>query len=158
MNMSEQKNLAAEQSEADQALPFEKRYFVSVNTSHYIDGMIIAFSQADAESYSAMELAELTQAQFESVGQDCQLISGEVVKGPPMVSEITAQAAQAILTARIRDASEKIQTLTDAIELGMAEDGDTERLTTWKKYRVRLSQLDISAPLSDWPATPIENA
>lgn len=158
MNMSEQEITVSEQSEAAQIVQFERRYFVSVNADDYINGMMIAFGQEEAENYAAMNLAELTQAQFESVGQDCQLISGEVVKGPPMVSEITAQAAQAILTARIRDASEKIQTLTDAAELGMAEDGDAERLTAWKKYRVRLSQLDISAPLSDWPATPTETA
>ena len=156
MSMSEQENLAAEQSEADQVLSFEKRYFVSVNAGHYIDGMMIAFSQADAENYSAMELAELTQAQFESVGQDCQLIDGEVVKGPPLVPVLTAEASKAILTARIRDASEKIQTLADAVELGMAQDGDSERLTAWKKYRVQLSQLNTSTPLADWPAAPAD--
>jgi len=155
MNMSEQENLAAEQSEADQVLPFEKRYFVSVNAGHYIDGMMIAFSQADAENYSAMELAELTQAQFESVGQDCQLIGGEVVKGPPVVSELSTQAKQAILAARLREATQKVQMLQDAVDLDMATDEEKAQLTAWKKYRVLLSRADaeVQSP-EEWPQPP----
>lgn len=156
MSMIEQNNFTAEQSGADQAPPFEKRYFVSVNATDHIDGMLIAFSQADAENYSAMDLAELTQAQFESVGQDCQFIDGEVVKGPPLVPVLTAEASKAILKARIRDASEKIQTLADAVKLGMAQAGDSDRLTAWETYRVRLSQVDTSTPLADWPAEPAD--
>jgi len=156
MSMSEQENLAAEQSEADQVLPFEKRYFVSVNAGHYIDGMMIAFSQADAENYSAMELAELTQAQFESVGQDCQLIGGEVVKGPPMVSELSTQAKQAILAARLREATQKVQMLQDAVDLDMATDEEKAQLTAWKKYRVLLSRADAEAQSpEEWPQPPV---
>jgi len=156
MSMSEQENLAAEQSEADQILPFEKRYFVSVNADHYIVGMMIAFSQADAENYSAMELAELTQAQFESVGQDCQLIGGEVVKGPPMVSELSTQAKQAILAARLREATQKVQMLQDAVDLDMATDEEKAQLTAWKKYRVLLSRADAEAQSpEEWPQPPM---
>lgn len=156
MSMSEQENLAAEQGEADQVLPFEKRYFVSVNAGHYIDGMMIAFSQADAENYSAMELAELTQAQFESVGQDCQLIGGEVVKGPPMVSELSTQAKQAILAARLREATQKVQMLQDAVDLDMATDEEKAQLTAWKKYRVLLSRADAEAQSpEEWPQPPV---
>lgn len=154
INMSEQENIAPEQSGAEQVMPFENRYFVTVNEGNYINGMLIAFSQADAATYIAMKLAELTQTEFESVGPDCQLIDGEVLKGVPLVPELTAEASKAILTARIRDASEKIQTLADALELGMEQDGDSARLAAWKKYRVRLSQLDTSTPLADWPAVP----
>lgn len=156
MSMSEQENLAAEQSEADQILPFENRYFVSVNAGHYIDGMMIAFSQADAENYSAMELAELTQAQFESVGQDCQLIGGEVVKGPPMVPEFSTQAKQAILAARLREATQKVQMLQDAVDLDMATDEEKAQLTAWKKYRVLLSRADAEAQSpEEWPQPPV---
>lgn len=155
MNMSTQENFAAEQSEADQIQPFENRYFVSVNAGHYIDAMMIAFSQADAENYSAMELAELKQAQFESVGQDCQLISGEIVKGSPMVAELSTQAKQAILAARLREATQKVQMLQDAVDLDMATDEEKTQLTAWKKYRVLLSRTDADTQSpEEWPQPP----
>jgi len=155
MNMSTQENFAAEQSEADQVQPFENRYFVSVNAGHYIDAMMIAFSKADAENYSAMELAELTQAQFESVGQDCQLISGEIVKGSPMVAELSTLAKQAILAARLREATQKVQMLQDAVDLDMATDEEKTQLTAWKKYRVLLSRTDADTQSpEEWPQPP----
>lgn len=155
MNMSEQETTISEQDEAVQSVAFEKRYFVSVNAEQYIIGMMIAFSQAEAENYAAMSLAELTQAQFESVGQDCQLISGKVVKGPPMVAELSTQAKQAIFTARLRDATDKIQTLQDAVDLDMATDEEKTQLTAWKKYRVMLSRTDADTQSPEkWPQQP----
>lgn len=137
---------------------FSLRYFVSLNEQDYINAMLIAFDEADASNYVAQNLAELSQTEFESVGPDCQLISGQVVKGHAIEPVLDAEAKQAILSARIRDASEKIQTLADAIELNMAEEGDNERLTAWKKYRVLLSQLDASTSLKEWPTPPSETA
>lgn len=155
INMSEQETIVSEQSEAAQIVQFERRYFVSVNTDDYINGMMIAFSQTEAENYSAMELAELTQAQFESVGQDCQLISGDIVKGPPMIAELSIPAKQAIFSARLRDAADKIQTLLDAVNLDMATDEEKTQLTAWKKYRVLLSRADADTQSpEEWPQPP----
>lgn len=154
IKMSEDKADIVEGSGTEPVAAYESRYFVAVNEQLYIDAMLIAFTQSDADSYATQGLAELSQAEFESVGPDCQLIRGRVVKGPPLVPVLSEEASRAILSARIRDASEKIQMLTDAAELDMAQEGDSERLTAWKKYRVSLSQSDISAPLSDWPVSP----
>ncbi|MBY4837543.1 tail fiber assembly protein [Pantoea sp. DY-5] len=71
-----------------------------------------------------------------------------------MVAVLSAEASKAILSARLKDAGEKIQTLQDAIEFGMEKDGDNEMLTAMKKYRVLLSQSDITQPLENWPADP----
>ena len=155
MNMSEQEITVSEQSEAAQVVQFERRYFVSVNADGYINGMMIAFTQAEAENYAAMSLAELTQAQFESVGQDCQLLRGEIVKGPPMIAELSTQAKQAIFAARQRDATDKIQTLQDAVDLDMATDEEKTQLTAWKKYRVMLSRTDADTQSpEEWPQPP----
>lgn len=155
MSMSEQDKFSAEPREADQVQPFENRYFVSVNAEQYVDAMMIAFSQADAENYSAMELAELTQAQFESVGQDSQLINGEIVKGTPMIAELSAQAKQAILNARLREAAQKVQVLQDAVDLEMARDEEKTQLTAWRKYRVMLSRADTDTQSpEEWPQPP----
>ncbi|CAI2488028.1 tail fiber assembly protein [Serratia proteamaculans] len=52
-------------------------------------------------------------------------------------------------------ADEQIGLLTDAIELGMQRDGDAERLTAWKKYRVLVTRIDpAAAPDIDWPVMP----
>lgn len=64
------------------------------------------------------------------------------------------QAKQQRQTLRIH-ADQQITELEDAIALDMQQDGDTDRLTAWKTYRVLLSRIDTSAaPDIEWPATP----
>lgn len=58
-------------------------------------------------------------------------------------------------------ATSRINTLQDAVDLGMASDDEAAALTGWKVYRVELSRLDItaSAPADDaWPASPNDAA
>lgn len=137
------------------AAPFEIRYFVLLNAANYVVGMQVALTQDEADSFIAQGLSELTQDKFESVGQDCQLIDGEVVKGPPMVVALSTEARQSILAARLRDASEKMQTLQDAVDLDMATEEEKTSLTAWKKYRVLLSRVDATAQApEDWPQQP----
>ncbi|TQS86095.1 tail fiber assembly protein [Limnobaculum zhutongyuii] len=50
-----------------------------------------------------------------------------------------------------------LNTLKDAVELDMATDKEAERYTTWRKYRVLLSRIDVTkAPDIEWPDKPIE--
>ncbi|HEI6739977.1 tail fiber assembly protein [Yersinia enterocolitica] len=57
--------------------------------------------------------------------------------------------------ALLNEASAKIQTLQDSIELGLATETTEAELLAWRKYRVQLNQLDISAaPDIDWPPMP----
>lgn len=52
-----------------------------------------------------------------------------------------------------------ISPLQDAVDLGMATDVETRRLTEWKKYRVLLMRIDTSkAPDIEWPTPPVEQA
>ena len=44
----------------------------------------------------------------------------------------------------LNEANENISILQDAIDLDMAEDGDEDKLKTWKKYRVLLNRIDTS--------------
>ncbi|MHC2597790.1 tail fiber assembly protein [Pantoea sp. DY-5] len=133
---------------------YENRYFIALNDQKYIVGMLIAFTPEQADAYSESKLAEITQQEFESIGPDCQYVKSKIVHGKPMVAVLSAEASKAILSARLKDAGEKIQTLQDAIEFGMEKDGDNEMLTAMKKYRVLLSQSDITQPLENWPADP----
>lgn len=134
---------------------FSRRYFVSLNEDFYINGMMIAFSEEDAANYISQKLPELSEPEFESVGPDCQLIDGQVVKGPSVMPELSTEAKQAILSAWLRDASEKIQILQDAIDQGMATESEKKSLSEWRTYRVLLSRVDVSAsPETSWPDKP----
>lgn len=131
------------------------RYFVSLDANSYINGMFIAFTQEDADNYVMDALSELNQMDFESVGPDCQLISGEVVKGVPIVPILSMESKNAILSAHLREATEMIQTLQDAVDLGMATTEEVNSLVEWKKYRVFLSRTDVkTTEISEWPAKP----
>lgn len=56
---------------------------------------------------------------------------------------------------RLDEANKAITDLQDAIDVGLALDGDAEKLQEWKKYRVLLNRVDTSlAPDIDWPAKP----
>lgn len=134
---------------------FTCRYFIELNAEKYVVGMLIAFSQGEAENFTARSLTELDQETFESIGQDSQYIDGSVVQGAPMVPVLDTEAKRAILAARIRDAGDVIQILTDAEEMGMATDEEKSSLTAWKKYRVLLSRVDPETqPPEEWPQPP----
>ncbi|HHR5860172.1 TPA: tail fiber assembly protein [Providencia alcalifaciens] len=56
---------------------------------------------------------------------------------------------------RLDEANKKITDLQDAIDVGLALDGDVEKLQEWKKYRVLLNRVDtLLAPDIDWPQKP----
>lgn len=56
---------------------------------------------------------------------------------------------------RLDEANKKISDLQDAIDVGLALDGDVEKLQEWKKYRVLLNRVDTSlAPDIGWPQKP----
>lgn len=62
-------------------------------------------------------------------------------------------------TRQKRDLEQKanaaIETLNDAIELGLAEPGDEDMLKAWRAYRVKLSRVDVqAAPGIIWPDLP----
>lgn len=58
-------------------------------------------------------------------------------------------------------ATGRINTLEDAVSLGMASEAETDALKAWKVYRVELERLDITsnAPAdNDWPGSPNDEA
>jgi hypothetical protein len=55
----------------------------------------------------------------------------------------------------IASAANMIAPLQDAVDLNMANTAEIARLESWKRYRVALNRLDITAaPDIDWPPTP----
>ncbi|WP_441254338.1 tail fiber assembly protein [Aeromonas sp. A600620] len=54
----------------------------------------------------------------------------------------------------IAEASQKIDVLGDAIELGMATDDEQAAYTAWRRYRVELTRLDLTETPIAWPEKP----
>lgn len=76
-------------------------------------------------------------------------------------SASTTEAENAVLIASSRLAAEMdvanrtIAPLQDAVDISIATDDETTRLSEWKRYRVALSRIDTSkAPVIEWPVMP----
>lgn len=69
-----------------------------------------------------------------------------------------AQAALAAATAKrnelLAEASAKIAVLADAVDLGMATDAEQAAYAAWRRYRVELTRLDLTAEHISWPKKP----
>lgn len=81
--------------------------------------------------------------------------------GSAWITDIVAQTAAAIAEAEnnkselLHEANEKITYLQDAVDVELATEDEIAALTEWKKYRVKLSRIDVStAPDIDWPVKP----
>lgn len=72
--------------------------------------------------------------------------------GQKAAEVVAANDTKAIL---IKSASEQIEPLQDAVDLGMATDEEKIRFNEWRKYRVLLTRVDTSsAPKIVWPSQP----
>lgn len=68
-------------------------------------------------------------------------------------AEVTA--ANATKMTLMKNASEQIEPLQDAVDLDMATDDEKSRFNEWRKYRVLLTRVDTSsAPTITWPEVP----
>ena len=66
-----------------------------------------------------------------------------------------ARAAEEKKAQLLNEATAKIAPLQDAVDTGMATDGEKPHLTAWKTYRVLLNRIDTSkAPDITWPQLP----
>lgn len=75
-------------------------------------------------------------------------------KPPPSKEELMAAAEQQ-KHALIPEATKQIEPLQDAVDLGVAEYVEVEKLKEWKVYRIKLNRIDTSlAPDIDWPLKP----
>ncbi|MGK3135006.1 tail fiber assembly protein [Pantoea trifolii] len=84
------------------------------------------------------------------------LYSDGVFTAPVIEAEDVVFLASSRLAAEMDDANRTIAPLQDAVDISMATDEETARLAEWKKYRVMLSRIDVSAaPDIDWPEKPV---
>ena len=77
--------------------------------------------------------------------------NGEFLKFVQPAIEVAAQQKNTLLS----QAAAAIAPLQDAVDVDDATDEELASLKAWKKYRVALNRLDLSAaPDIDWPAVP----
>ncbi|MEQ9886483.1 tail fiber assembly protein [Pectobacterium zantedeschiae] len=58
------------------------------------------------------------------------------------------------LNTRLSQASERIQVLSDAIELNLATEEEKNELKAWRNYRLQLSRVDINSEQFVFPDIP----
>ncbi|EOG6950204.1 tail fiber assembly protein [Edwardsiella piscicida] len=77
--------------------------------------------------------------------------NGKITRRIPGKEELISLAEQKKQDL-LQFASQKIAPLQDAVDLDMATPVERESLMTWKKYRVEVNRVDVSA--ASWPVQP----
>jgi len=81
--------------------------------------------------------------------------SDGVFSAPTTEAENAVLIASSRLAAEMDVANRTIAPLQDAVDISIATDDETTRLSEWKRYRVALSRIDTSkAPGIEWPVMP----
>ncbi|MCT2419975.1 tail fiber assembly protein [Pantoea sp. XY16] len=81
--------------------------------------------------------------------------SDGVFAAPVTEAENAVLIASSRLAAEMDEANRTIAPLQDAVDISIATDEETIRLSEWKRYRVALSRIDTNkAPDIEWPVMP----
>lgn len=72
---------------------------------------------------------------------------------PPTAAEILARNA-VTRDLLLATAAARIAPLQDAVELAVATEAETAALMQWKRYRVDVNRIDLSAASPGWPSEP----
>ncbi|HAT7488686.1 TPA: tail fiber assembly protein [Enterobacter asburiae] len=94
---------------------------------------------------------EFTAAGEKALGGEFLFDGGKIVAAPVDYAEEAQRKKKELLS----QANNMIATLQDAVDLGMATEGEAVSLLEWRKHRVLLSRVDVGkAPDIKWPQTP----
>ncbi|WP_395274949.1 tail fiber assembly protein [Enterobacter bugandensis] len=91
---------------------------------------------------------EFTSAGEKALGGAFLFDGGKIIAAPVDYAAEAQSRKQELLN----QANNVIATLQDAVELDMATVEEADHLTQWRKYRVLLSRVDVTAPV--WPEVP----
>lgn len=81
--------------------------------------------------------------------------SDGVFSAPVTETENAVLISSSRLAAEMDEVNRTIAPLQDAVDISIATDEETIRLSGWKRYRVALSRIDTSkAPEIEWPIKP----
>ncbi|MGQ5917529.1 tail fiber assembly protein [Serratia sp. IR-2025] len=117
--------------------------------------MFVACTAIEAEQCESAKLTEVSAKVYESIGANSQYVNGEVVQGEPRIVPLTQETMRKVLSSKMAEATARIQILQDAIDFGESTGDEKESIIGWKKYRIALSRIDLSAaPNIYWPSEP----
>lgn len=91
-------------------------------------------------------------------GADCDgqwIFDGQSIKRREVTGTEKAAIAEAQRAELMALATEQIAPLQDAEDIGDATPDETAALLAWKKYRIALNRLDVTAENINWPVAPV---
>lgn len=136
---------------------FQLRYFVSVDTEKYVNGMFIAFSEQEAEKYSRDEkLFELNKSDFESVGPNTQYSAEKLTVGLVKIGAPTTEDNKFVKESLLSKAALKVVGWQTKLLLGRKLSATEENsLNSWLDYMDMLQSIDTSSKDDlEWPQEP----
>ena len=134
--------------------------FFNITDPHYTDalktavGCMVSLDSADAELVPFTACVDDIEDYGRMLFQD--LIAGKHGKIQPFIElPLSLEEIETVKSNKLNASTAKINTLQDAVDLGIATDAEVASLTVWRTYRVLLNRVDTSmAPDVIWPETP----
>lgn len=136
---------------------FQLRYFISVDSEKYVNGMFIAFSEEEAEKYSSdKKLFELTVSDYESVGPNTQYSGKKLSEGPGKVNLPTTEDKKFIKSSLLSKAALNVSGWQTKLLLGRKLTSAEEKsLNSWLDYMDSVQAIDTSSKDAvEWPQEP----
>ncbi|EHF8258927.1 tail fiber assembly protein [Enterobacter roggenkampii] len=132
------------------------------------DTLKVAYNSDDVIVSACMDVSALfpsglsvAEVDASTVSDMDTLISGSWAYQDGAITAVVPTQAQEVANATskkallMRQCTDVIATLQDAVDLDMATDAEKTALTAWKKYRVLLNRVDTTkAPDIAWPDQP----
>ena len=106
------------------------------------------------------DLVDVTSEQYDELqlaqSRDGKRIIADEVGFPVSADKLPPTQAELQQTrdGLLQFAGLRIAPLQDAVDLEVATAAETAALTAWKRYRVDLSRIDLSAAPITWPTAP----
>lgn len=137
-------------------------YYSPLNGGFYIDTLKDDYvASDDGWPDDAIQISNSLYSQLIEGQSGGKIIAVGEDGAPLLVDRPLPTAAELILAADsqremlMAEANAAVTPLQDAVDIGDATDAETALLNAWKKYRVALNRLDLSAaPDIDWPEIP----
>ncbi|CAD7563322.1 Putative tail fiber assembly protein p37 [Citrobacter europaeus] len=131
------------------------------NGSFYLFSMKESYEKAGTWPVNGADVDDETMAIYTGVAPQGKILGSDKegkpvwVNIPPLSAEQQIVQAEQKRTTLRSIADKEIAWRQDAVDSGIATEGETVALSEWKKYRVLLMRVDCSkAPDISWPEPP----
>ncbi|HEO9142853.1 TPA: tail fiber assembly protein [Enterobacter asburiae] len=139
-----------------------KYYYSAKNNAFYPAKLVSSYEDSGSWPEDAIEVDDEVYNEFsaEITPEGKVRIAGE--SGMPVWDDFSPQSKELVVAFAenkrrqlLNNATSVITMLQDAVDLGIATNQEVNSLLEWKKYRVLLSRVDVSATRDIiWPEEP----